>query len=109
MELFTHLWAGLQNLIGIRPVLVVVAGVIVGILGGAMPGIAFQKRLERQMDAVEVQLAHLVRHLVERHAERPAANAQPSALVVRTTSAAPRQTCRRHHAHKTPPSQVNHR
>ena len=33
MELFTHLWAGLQNLIGIRPVLVVVAGVIVGILG----------------------------------------------------------------------------
>ena len=40
MELFTHLWAGLQNLIGIRPVLVVVAGVIVGILGGAMPGVS---------------------------------------------------------------------
>ena len=40
MELFTHLWAGMQNLIGIRPVLVVVAGVIVGILGGAMPGVS---------------------------------------------------------------------
>ena len=40
MELFTHLWAGLQNLIGIRPVLVVIAGVIVGILGGAMPGVS---------------------------------------------------------------------
>ena len=38
MELFTHLWAGLQNLIGIRPVLVVVAGVIVGILGGFIGG-----------------------------------------------------------------------
>ena len=40
MELFTHLWAGLQNLLGIKPVLVVTAGVIVGILGGAMPGVS---------------------------------------------------------------------
>ena len=40
MELFTHLWAGMQNLIGIKPVLVVAAGVVVGILGGAMPGVS---------------------------------------------------------------------
>ena len=40
MELFTHLWAGLQNLLGIKPVLVVAAGVVVGILGGAMPGVS---------------------------------------------------------------------
>ena len=40
MELFTHLWAGLQNLLGIKPLLVVTAGVIVGILGGAMPGVS---------------------------------------------------------------------
>ena len=40
MDLFTHLWAGMQNLIGIKPVLVVAAGVVVGILGGAMPGVS---------------------------------------------------------------------
>ena len=40
MELMTQLWAGMQNLIGIKPFLVVVAGVIVGILGGAMPGVS---------------------------------------------------------------------
>jgi len=40
MELFTHLWAGMQNLLGIKPVLVVAAGVVVGILGGAMPGVS---------------------------------------------------------------------
>ena len=32
--------AGLRNLMGVGPLLVVVAGVVVGILGGAMPGIS---------------------------------------------------------------------
>jgi len=40
MELMTQLWAGMQNLIGINPFLVVVAGVIISILGGAMPGVS---------------------------------------------------------------------
>lgn len=40
MTLMTHLMSGLQNLMGVKPLLIVVAGVVVGILGGAMPGIS---------------------------------------------------------------------
>lgn len=40
MELLTNLWSGLRNLLGIGPLLIVTLGVIVGILGGAMPGIS---------------------------------------------------------------------
>ena len=38
MELLGHLLYGLQNVAGVTPILVVIAGVIVGIVGGAMPG-----------------------------------------------------------------------
>ena len=40
MPLIENLLLGLQNLMGIKPLLIVVAGVVVGILGGAMPGIS---------------------------------------------------------------------
>ncbi|OON86739.1 tripartite tricarboxylate transporter permease [Pyramidobacter sp. C12-8] len=40
MELLTNLWSGLRNLIGAGPLLIVTAGVVVGILGGAMPGMS---------------------------------------------------------------------
>ena len=40
MNIMSNLMAGLRNLMGVGPLLVVVAGVVVGILGGAMPGIS---------------------------------------------------------------------
>lgn len=40
MELLTNLGAGLRNLLGVGPFLIVTAGVVVGILGGAMPGMS---------------------------------------------------------------------
>ncbi|MST56068.1 C4-dicarboxylate ABC transporter permease [Pyramidobacter sp. SM-530-WT-4B] len=40
MDLLTNLWSGLRNLIGAGPFLIVTAGVVVGILGGAMPGMS---------------------------------------------------------------------
>ena len=40
MDLMTNLWSGLRNLIGAGPFLIVTAGVVVGILGGAMPGMS---------------------------------------------------------------------
>ena len=40
MTLMENLLSGLQNLMGIKPLLIVVAGVVVGILGGAMPGMS---------------------------------------------------------------------
>ncbi|MDO5115336.1 MAG: tripartite tricarboxylate transporter permease [Synergistaceae bacterium] len=40
MEMLNSLAAGLRNLAGIEPLAVITAGVIVGILGGAMPGVS---------------------------------------------------------------------
>ena len=40
MEMLSNLSLGLKNLAGIGPVLIITVGVIVGILGGAMPGIS---------------------------------------------------------------------
>lgn len=40
MELFLHLYEGLTVLAGVGPVLIIIVGVAIGILGGAMPGIS---------------------------------------------------------------------
>ncbi|MDR1733005.1 MAG: tripartite tricarboxylate transporter permease [Synergistaceae bacterium] len=40
MSILSHLYEGLVPLLGVKPLLVILAGVVVGILGGAMPGIS---------------------------------------------------------------------
>ena len=40
MEVFSHLYEGLRVLMGAGPLFIISIGVVVGILGGAMPGIS---------------------------------------------------------------------
>ena len=40
MEIFSHLSEGMSVLMGINPIIIMTVGVVVGILGGAMPGIS---------------------------------------------------------------------